>query len=170
MRRLTRKLSPLLTAVLFLMGGLELSGQDLNLKEAFQRLLEKALQLNIEAKILPPNAAPVWNMKSRELTIPGRSVAVKLVGDNIRIEAVFTPYQQEDGQLLLVAQGQVWLSESSLKETRYMSTFNSIPIVLGEKILFFPLGIGNISKQQTFTLQLEVEVLPYKSPAEESSN
>ena len=131
--------------------------QDQNL----QCLIDRALQLNITAKVLPPDESPVWNTASSKVTLPGRSVAVRLVGENMRIDAVFTPYQQEDGELLLVAQGQIWFSEAS--ETKYLSTFQSIPVSLGEKVLFFPLGFSEqFGKGSTFTLQIEVQIYPYR--------
>ncbi len=137
--------------------------QNNGLEPALQALLEKAIQLNIVARVLPPDEQPVWNMKSSKVTLPGRSVAVKLVGRNLQIDIVFTPYQNENGGLVLVAQGQVWLSEAPEKTTRYVSTFKSIPISLGEKILFFPLGFsGDISNGEFFTIEIEVEVLSYK--------
>jgi hypothetical protein len=139
--------------------------------ESLQSLIDKALQLNITAKVLPPGHEPVWNSASKKVTIPGRSVAVRLVGENIRVEAVFTPYQEEGGNMLLLAQGQVWFSEVKGEKTRYMTTFQSIPVAWGEKVLFFPLGISqNLGDQKTFTIRLEVEILPYKellrAPAE----
>ncbi|GAH77379.1 unnamed protein product, partial [marine sediment metagenome] len=91
-------------------------------------------------------------------------------GKDLRIDVVFTPYQEEDGKLLLVAQGQVWLMEAPEKETRYISSFKSIPISLGEKVLFFPLGFSReITRKESFTIQLEIEVLAYKD-LEEASN
>jgi len=131
--------------------------------ESLQSLIDKALQLNITAKVLPPDRAPVWNSASKKVTIPGRSVAVRLVGENIRVEAVFTPYQEENGHMLLLAQGQVWLSEVKGEKTRYLTTFQSIPVSWGEKVLFFPLGVSQgLGDQETFSIRLEVEILPYK--------
>lgn len=137
--------------------------QDQNL----QSLIDSALQLNITARVLPSDEQPVWNSASREITFPGRSVAVRLLGENIRIDAVFTPYQQEDGELLLVAQGQIWFSEAA--ETKYLTTFQSIPVSLGEKVLFFPLGFSEqFAEKSTFTLQIEVEIYPYRELLSES--
>jgi hypothetical protein len=131
--------------------------------QSLESLIDTALQLNITAKVLPPDRKPTWNSESKSLTIPGRSVAVRLVGDNIRVEVVFTPYQEEGGNLLLVAQGQVWVSDVAAKGTRYVTTFQSIPVSWGEKVLFFPLGLSDeLSGKKTFSIQLEVELKPYK--------
>ena len=90
----------------------------------------------------------------------------RLVGENIRIDVVFTPYQEEDGNLLLVAQGQVWyseVSEVSKVKTRYLTSIQSLPVSLGEKVLFFPLGVSNEEAgTKTLNIQLEVEIFPYR--------
>ena len=105
----------------------------------------------------------MWNSQSKKVTLPGRSVALRLVGDNIRIDVVFTPYQQENGNLLLVAQGQVWFSEAANTKTKYLTTIQSIPVSWGEKVLFFPLGFSQkFANTPTFNIQLEVEIFPYR--------
>jgi hypothetical protein len=145
------------------------ASQELDFEELFndpklEALIDQALQLKITAKVLPPGETAVWNSESRKITLPGRSVAIRLVGQNIRIDVVFTPYQKEDGAVLLVAQGQVWLSEAPEHKTKYLTTIQSIPVSWGEKVLFFPLGLSAEvpSGQETFAIQLEVEILPYK--------
>ncbi len=156
---------------LLLLSAAVLSAQEGDLERLFQdesldSLIDKALQLHITARILPANEQPVWNSQSRKVTLPGRSVAVRLVGENIRIDVVFTPYQEEDGSLLLVAQGQVWyseVSEVSKVKTRYLTSIQSLPVSLGEKVLFFPLGVSNdAAATKTLNIQLEVEIFPYR--------
>ena len=143
--------------------GSSLFSEDANLEEAVKSLLDNALRINIEARIFPNNAEPVWDTKSTELTIPGRSVAVKLIGKNLRVYAIFTPYRMRNGNILLIAQGQVWLTEVADKEVKYLSTFKSIPITLGEKVLFFPLGVSpKFSSKKFFNVELEIQIVPYK--------
>lgn len=149
-------------------GGI---AQEINLQAALQELMDTAVQLNITARVLPPNETPVWNVRDTKLTVPGRSVAVKMTGNNIRVDVVLTPYVEADGKLLLLAQGQVWLSEASEKQVRYHSTLKSIPLAWGEKVLFYPLGLADtVSDHQVFNLQLEIQVLPYRSKAESISH
>ena len=157
-----------LVVILFALGLVSVGAQDNGLERFFEdedleSLIDEALQLQITAKVLPPDQQPVWNSQSKKVTIPGRSVAVRLVGDNIRIDVVFTPYQEEGGTLLLVAQGQVWFSEAPNTKTTYLTTIQSIPVSWGEKVLFFPLGFSSeLSKTSTFNIQLEVEIYPYR--------
>jgi len=158
----------ILVVAMLVLGLASVGAQDNGLERFFQdedleSLIDEALQLQITAKVLPPDEQPVWNSQSKKLTIPGRSVAVRLVGDNIRIDVVFTPYQEENGNLLLVAQGQVWFSEAPDAKTTYLTTIQSIPVSWGEKVLFFPLGFSNeLSRASTFNIQLEVEIFPYR--------
>jgi hypothetical protein len=157
-----------LVVILFALGLVSVGAQDNGLERFFEdedleSLIDEALQLQITAKVLPPDQQPVWNSQSKKVTIPGRSVAVRLVGDNIRIDVVFTPYQEEGGTLLLVAQGQVWFSEAPNTKTTYLTTIQSIPVSWGEKVLFFPLGFSSeLSNTSTFNIQLEVEIYPYR--------
>ena len=157
-----------LLVILFALGLVSVGAQDNGLERFFEdedleSLIDEALQLQITAKVLPPDQQPVWNSQSKKVTIPGRSVAVRLVGDNIRIDVVFTPYQEEGGNLLLVAQGQVWFSEAPNTKTTYLTTIQSIPVSWGEKVLFFPLGFSSeLSNTSTFNIQLEVEIYPYR--------
>ena len=111
--------------------------QEMDLKDALTELLSNALQVTISARVLPSDEKPVWNVDTTKLTIPGRSVKVRLDGDNVRIYLICTPYVQDDGDVLLLAQGQVWLSEPTDRESKYYSTFYSIPVALGKKVLFF---------------------------------
>ncbi len=141
-----------------------------NLESAIKKILDNALMIKIEARLLPDGKNAIWNQKSEELTIPGRSVAVKLVGGNLTIYAIFTPYTMDNGNLLLVAQGQVWLTEEPEKEVKYLSTFKSIPVSLGEKVVFFPLGFpkGNkLASKKYFNIELEIQIVPYKKKTEE---
>ncbi len=161
----------MLSLILFILFAQEIHAEGTgnstdNLENAIRKILDNALMIKIEARLLPDGKKAIWNQKSEELTIPGRSVAVKLVGENLTIYAIFTPYKMENGNLLLVAQGQVWLTEEPQKEVKYLTTFKSIPISLGEKVVFFPLGFprGNkLASKKYFNIELEIQIVPYKA-------
>jgi hypothetical protein len=155
--------------LLLALAAAQTQAQDAEIdpKEGLQQLLSKALTITISARVLPPDSqedAPVWNAESTKLTIPGRSVKVRLDGDNVRIYLICTPYIQDNGEMLLLAQGQVWLTEPTDKEATYYSTFYSIPVSFGEKVLFFPLGLGGDETQQKdfFNIELEIKIVPYQ--------
>lgn len=163
---MVKRISVLILLVMAIFRG---NAQELELEEALRPILDKALQLNIIARVLPLGAEQEWKMQSSKLTIPGRSIAVKLLGENIRIFVVLTPYWQENGKLLLVAQGEVLLSEMAESEVKYLSAVKSIPISLGEKVLFFPLGVSQ-ELRKSFNIQLEIEILSYKDLLEKSAD
>ena len=154
-------------AVAHAQGQASTPAPDADPKDALQELLSKALTVTVSARVVPPEAqeeTPVWNAESTKLTIPGRSIKVRLDGENVRIYLTCTPYLQDNGEVLLLAQGQVWFTEPQDNENRYVSTFYSIPVSYGEKILFFPLGVSSTDQEQNrhFNIELEIKIVPYE--------
>lgn len=140
-------------------------------KEALQSLLSNALQVTIAARVLPTDETPIWNAESTKLTLPGRSIRVRMDGENVRIYLICTPYVQDNGEVLLLAQGQVWFATPEDNEVKYSSTFSSIPVTFGEKVLFFPLGLSDAQAQQkgVVNVQVEIKIVPYAAPGERES-
>ena len=134
-----------------------------SIEDALRSALDDQLEIKIGLSLTQPDRYTTWNTQQSELTIPGRSVNVGVTGSNIRIRAVFTPYLDDAGDLELVAQGQVWLDDGPEAPTRYVATYRSVPLSLGEKLLFFPLGIAD--GFEAVTLKLEVEIVRYESAA-----
>ena len=97
----------------------------------------------------------------------GRSIRVRLDGDNVRIFLVCTPYLQDSGAVVLLAQGQVWFSTPAEKELTYSSTFSSIPVSYGEKVLFFPLGLTDSRAREKGleNVEVEIRVVPFGDTA-----
>ena len=140
-------------------------GQEINLSEAIKALLDEALEIKIAARVYLPNQEPMICIENSTLTtIPGRSVAIKVQGGNLIINAVLTPYRTEDTNLILVAQGQVWLTDSSIANAvQYLSSFESIPINLGETILFFPLGLSEgIKNSEYLNIELAIQIVQFE--------
>ena len=156
-------IAPLLLALAALQAQPE--DREPDPKEALQSLLSNALQVTISARVLPSDEKPIWNAESTKLTLPGRSIRVRLDGENVRIYLSCTPYVQDNGEVLLLAQGQVWFATPSDNEVKYSSTFSSIPVSFGEKVLFFPLGISDEEARQRGAVNVEVEIkiVPYDS-------
>ena len=139
--------------------GLPASAQESALEDALKGLLDQALRINVVATVLPAGQDPV---SLTRLTIPGRAVALRFEGGNIRLKANLTPYLLKDGRLMLVAQGEVWLSEpTAANAVKYLSSIKSLPVELGEKIFFYPLGIPDpVKGTNRFNLALEIQVQP----------
>lgn len=106
-------------------------------------------------------AGAVWDMEITRQTISGRAVSVRIEGDSLVVLAQFTPYQQTDDEILLVAQGQTWLTVPDAEGVRYRTAFKSVPLILGESLYFFPLGY-KFSEEHSDGLNLEIEIKPYR--------
>ena len=174
MTKMRSGIMPFLLALAVAQAHGQAASTDTDPKDAMQELLSKALTVTVSARILPPDApdaqveTPVWNAESTKLTIPGRSIKVRLDGDNVRIYLICTPYLQDNGEVLLLAQGQVWFTEPRDNENRYVSTFYSIPVSYGEKVLFFPLGVSNPdeTQKQHFNIEVEIKIVPYEKKSQ----
>lgn len=136
------------------------------LEEELEYLFDKALRLDISARITTLDGEEVvWNMDLTRVTLAGRAVQVRLDGSNVTVVAEFTPYVQEDGSLILVAEGRTWLSGEDDEAVRYRTSFKSLPIRLGEPVLFFPLGNRPVTvrrgEAEQFNIELEINVESY---------
>ncbi len=139
-----------------------------DLEEAIELLQDRALVIEIVARVTENGHETVWNMELTELTISGRAVQVELEGGGLVLNVQFTPYQDGD-RLILVAQGQTWLGSSETEEVTYRSAYESIPISLGEPVLFFPLGTAPSGErsEDILNVELEIKVEPYQPRAEQ---
>ena len=168
--RLSRRQS--IIPVFLALAVVQAQGQDTaaDADDALRQLLSKALTISISARVLPQDAdaaqsdTPLWNEESTRLTIPGRSIRVRLDGDHVRIYLICTPYVQDNGEVLLLAQGQVWFSEPTEKESKYSSTYYALPMSFGTPIFFYPLGVSDADQQQKdfFNIELEIKIVPYE--------
>jgi hypothetical protein len=121
---------------------------------------KRALALNIEARVLEDNQTVVWNETHRRIAIPGSPVGLQLVGSNIVVSVQFTPFIRRSGNVL-VAQGQIWISDPE-KGMSYYTSIQTIPMEFGEPIYFYPLGD---SRQPDSSIQIILTVNP-NNPAD----
>jgi hypothetical protein len=144
--------------LLFLAVNAAVSAQEPSLESMVPGLRERAVVLNIVARIVEQNQEEVWNSVNSKVTIPGRPVSLKLIGENIVISAQFTPYMQENGRNVLVAQGQIWINVPN-EGIRYQTTMQTIPMEYGEQIFFFPLG--KVNSENKAWIEIQLELRPY---------
>jgi hypothetical protein len=123
----------------------------------------EALAVNIVARVMESGHVSVWNMESRKITISGRGVQIRLEGDNVLVLAHLIPYLNDDNSILLVALGQVWAPAADRKGYKYYSTMKSLPVTPGEKVFFFPFGMAVDQKANVYTVELEIQVVPYST-------
>jgi len=117
----------------------------------------RALVLDIETRVLDDEQAVVWHENNRRTTIPGNSVSVQLVGSNIVVAVQFTPFIRRTGGNVLVAQGQIWITDPE-RGVSYYTSIQTIPMEFNEPIYFFPLGA---SQQLSSTIEIMITVNPY---------
>ncbi|HUX49382.1 MAG TPA: hypothetical protein VMW73_01215 [Spirochaetia bacterium] len=152
------------SAAFLLFAAVGTSAYAFDVEHALKLLMDKALSVHITARVTEDGKQTIWNMNLSEVTISGRAVSIRLNGSNIVVVAQFTPYQETGSQVLLVAQGQTWITSPVNKEVKYATSFKSLPINLGESVLFYPLGVNlQTEKYGNINIELEIQVVPYIS-------
>jgi len=128
-------------------------------------LRRSALVLDINARVLSAHAEPqsagseniIWNENHQKLAIPGSPVSIQLVGSNVVVAVQFTPFIRRRGNVL-VAQGQIWISDPN-NGVGYYTSIQTIPMEFNEPIHFFPLGT---SEHLNSTIEIILTVTPYR--------
>jgi hypothetical protein len=118
----------------------------------------KGVTLDIVARVMEENGVEVWNQHNSKVTISGRPVGIRLVGDNVIVQVQFTPYFQSDGSGFLVVQGQIWTELPSGGGMHYRTTMKTTPLRFGEEVYFFPLGDVSSDKGR---IEILVAANPY---------
>jgi hypothetical protein len=146
-----------------------LAQQGPSLEEMLPGLRERAIIVDISARIVEQNQQVVWRSEESKVTIPGRPVGIKLVGANIVVAVQFTPYFRSRGNNFLVAQGQVWVDVPN-KGINYHTSMQTIPMEFNEAIYFFPLGSGDLSENSNEEARIEIQLMfrPYISESSEA--
>lgn len=149
--------------ILFLFVGFSAGADEIS--ELLELLEDNVFSVNVVGRIYDSGEVSSWNMQVTKYTISGRKVSVRLKGKKIKVIADITPYVDEEG-ILLLAQGQVWVTSPGAETVHYSSTMKSLPVQFGDKVYFYPLGINSDKDKKMFILELEIQVLPYKNIAQ----
>ncbi|MDR0527627.1 MAG: hypothetical protein LBG79_07435 [Spirochaetaceae bacterium] len=129
-----------------------------NPKRGVMRGLQKsAVSMRLLARILSNDNTELWTNGYDKITIPGRPVSIKLLGNNVIVLVQFTPYLRGESWVL-VAQGQVWLQNES-QGLRYETTLQTIPVKFGESVYYFPLGAKDSNGGDY--IEIKIELQPY---------
>ena len=153
----------LVSGFLFFAARAVVPAQEPSLEDLLPGLRERAVIMDIVARIVEQNQEIVWNSENSRVTIPGRPVGLKLLGANVVVAVQFTPYFRADGLNFLVAQGQVWI-EVANKGISYQATTKTIPLEFGEQIYFFPLGSSADSRNDP-RIEIQLVLHPYMQEA-----
>ncbi|MDR1231267.1 MAG: hypothetical protein LBK61_07685 [Spirochaetaceae bacterium] len=137
-----------------------------SLDEIFPDLRDRALVCTIEARVVEDGNEVAWQSVDSKVTISGRPVSLKLAGDNVVLAIQFTPYIRFQNQSspvgYLVVQGQIWVNKSD-GGMHYQGVMQTIPVSMGEKIYFFPLGPRKNRNESSIEILFEVQ--PYSEIA-----
>ncbi len=132
-----------------------------------QKLSEKtekntrSYSINLCLRISDDENNQIVNSSWSRITVSGKPVAINLKANNLQIAAVFIPYYVDDKSVVLLSQGKVMLKPVNLAEGKYYSTVDSLPLKVGEKALFFPLGLLDEKMENISSCVLEIEVQHY---------
>lgn len=143
------------------------NAQAAELEDVLQALLDQALTLRITTRVIQNGEETVQSYDLTRITISGRAVRLRLEGGNLTIIAEFTPYEDDKGYLLL-AEGRILLREDEAEEVQYVTSLRSVPLELGESVVFYPLGRQSIDmalesrERDTLNVELEVEINSYQ--------
>lgn len=137
-----------------------------DLDDLLDLLQDNVFSVHVIGRIYDSGEVSSWEMEVAKYTISGRKVSLRLEGRNLIVIADITPYINNEDEILLVAQGQVWVDEPGEELVKYSSTMKSLPIKLGDKVYFYPLGISQEYDSEMFILELEIQILPYKNIAQ----
>jgi hypothetical protein len=133
---------------------------DSSLRNLLPRFRGRAVVMDIDARILE-NDEVTWNETHQKITIPGRPVEIKLIGGNLVVVARFTFIRNNDGgQKLLVAQGQIWMADPA-QGIRYQASVQTIPLEFDEEICYFPLGSLK-SEEGASSIEIRLTLHPYQ--------
>ncbi len=130
----------------------------IDVDDALKYLKDRTLNLKIITRIVNEHGKTIWDTEMSRITISGKSVKVKLSGVNILVITDITPYIRSDKTILLVSQGEVWIGSSESAELNHYSTINSLPVLSGESVLFFPLGMIETMDTKVYNIELEIQV------------
>jgi hypothetical protein len=147
----------LLGSLFLIAANAAVSAQEWPLEELLPQLKDRAMVLDIVARVLEQDQSVAWDQANSRVTIPGRPVGLKLVGTNVVVAVQFTPYRRQNGSIVLVAQGQIWVDIPN-QGISYQTTMQTIPLEFGEPVYFFPLGSA---KPEESRIEIKIELRPY---------
>ncbi len=129
-----------------------------DVNDALKYLKNNALNIDIITRIVDEQGISIWEAEMSRITISGKSVKVKLQGVNILVITDITPYIRNDSTILLVSQGEIWIGSADSEEMNHYSTIKSLPVTMGESVLFFPLGVIQSMDRKIYNIELEIQV------------
>ena len=94
-------------------------------------------------------------------TISGKPVTLNLNGGNFKAAVRLTLYHMDAEHMLLLTQSTICVMTEGRRQV--LSTAKSMPVKMGEKVLYFPLGVLP-SDEAGYSCMLEMDVSQYQKP------
>jgi hypothetical protein len=145
-----------------MLAGAGLNAQEQGVEDIIPGLKDRAVILDIDARVVETNQTVVWKEAHQRTTIPGRPVGMKMVGANLAVAVQFTPYIPAKGPKVLVAQVQMWV-EVPKQGIRYQTSMQTIPLDFDEPVYFFPLG--SAVTEDSPRIEIMITLKHYRDPA-----
>jgi hypothetical protein len=120
---------------------------------------DRAVILHMVTRVLEKDNTEAWNSDTYKVTIPGRPVGLKIVGENVAVSVQFTTYRHRNGKGILVAQGQIF-TETPDGRVQGRTMMQTLPFDFGERIFFFPLGSGK--QEDEAHIEIQIEMMRYE--------
>ncbi|ADN02758.1 hypothetical protein STHERM_c18230 [Spirochaeta thermophila DSM 6192] len=130
-------------------------GQDDRVEDLLSTI-ERVVTVNIATRLEGVEDFE-WEVHRSRATLPGKAVTIKLVGKDLVVLARITPFERSDGSYLILAEGQVWTADEG-DALRYVATVKEIPLKIGEKVVFFPLGRADVHVQGNDVYHIVMEI------------
>ena len=97
----------------------------------------------------------------KHLAMSGKPVILKITaGDNLKAAVRLTLYQKAEDTLLLLTQSTILMIREGKRQM--FSAVKSMPVKIGEKVLFFPLGVLPGSEHTDYNCMLEMDISKYQ--------
>lgn len=117
----------------------------------------KSYLISISLRIADNSDNVLLNSSWSRFTLSGKPLALNLKANNLAIIATFIPYYVDEDSVMLLVHGKVIIRPVQYAEGRYYSTVDSLPLKIGEKALFFPLGMTSENGNVSCVLEIEVQ-------------
>jgi hypothetical protein len=121
---------------------------------------DSAIVLHMVTRVLEKGDIEAWNSDTYKVTLPGRPIGLKIVGENVAVFVQFTPYPRRNRSGVLVAHGQIF-TETPDGKVQYRTVMQAVPLEYDEQLFFFPLGPGKSDDEAHIEIQIEMN--RYKS-------
>ena len=117
------------------------------------------IRLNI--RVFDDERQVLVNSSWDSVTVSGKPVNINVKGSNLNLTAILILYRVDETTVMLLAHGKVLLKPVGSSGGKYYSTVNTLPLKIGEKALFFPLGLIDEKMENISSCVLEIEVHHY---------